>query len=89
MTTSNEPEQRPAHKVDRRQQRRLIAATIIGGLVAAFAVLNTGSVKVDWIVTTSSSPLIIVILVAFILGMAFDRLLLYRQRRRQSHDPPE
>lgn len=37
-------------------------------LVIVFAVLNTNKVKVDWIVTTSNTALIVVIVVSFLLG---------------------
>ena len=41
-----------------------------GGLLAAFAVLNTGEVEVNWIFGSFSTPLIIVILVCLAAGLA-------------------
>ena len=49
---------------------RLGLALVAGGLVAAFAVLNTGDVKVNWVFGTFETPLIIVILVCLGIGLA-------------------
>lgn len=68
--------------ISRRERARLIAAAVIAALLAAFAVLNFNDVKVHWIITTGQTPLIIVIAVAFLLGIVIDRLLVVRSRRR-------
>ena len=49
---------------------RLLGALAVGGLVAAFAVLNTGEVEVNWVFGTFSTPLIVVILVCLAIGLA-------------------
>jgi uncharacterized integral membrane protein len=66
---------------------RLAASATLGALVAAFALLNLGDVKVHWLIATGKTPLIIVIAVAFVLGVIADRLLIIRGRRRQR--PPD
>jgi uncharacterized integral membrane protein len=66
-----------------RDRARLTAAAILGGLLAIFAVLNLGDVSVNWIVTSGQTPLIVVIAIAFVLGIAVDRLLLVRARRKR------
>jgi uncharacterized integral membrane protein len=66
-----------------RDRARIVAAAIIGALVAAFALLNLDDVRVHWIVATGQTPLILVILLAFALGMAADRLFVVRARRRR------
>ena len=66
------------------ERPRLIAAGILGAVVAVFALLNLGDVKVHWLVTTGSTPLILVIAFAFILGMLVDRLLIRAKRKRQA-----
>lgn len=53
---------------------RLLAALAAGGLLAAFAVLNTGKVEVNWVFGTVETPLIIVILVCLALGIAIGLL---------------
>ncbi len=50
-------------------------------LVVVFAVLNTEKVKVDWIVVTSHTALIIVIIVSFLLG-AISGAAFWRRRQR-------
>jgi uncharacterized integral membrane protein len=72
----------PTKAVDHRQRARLTAAAIIGAVVAAFAIVNLENVKIHWIVTTGHVPLILIIALAFLLGMAADRLLVVRARRR-------
>jgi uncharacterized integral membrane protein len=67
----------------RRDRARLIAAAIIGALIAVFAVVNLNDVKVHWLVTSGKTPLIIVIAVAFLLGMLVDRLAVRARRKRQ------
>jgi uncharacterized integral membrane protein len=74
-------------KAGRRNGARLIAAGIIGAVVAAFALLNLNDVKVHWLVTTGQTPLIVVIVVAFALGVAADRLVIFRAKRRQQRAP--
>lgn len=49
---------------------RLLGMLVAGGLIAAFAVLNTGEVEVNWVFGTFSTPLIIVILVCLAVGLA-------------------
>jgi uncharacterized integral membrane protein len=69
--------------VDRRRQRRLIAALVVGVVVVVFAVINLNNVKVHWLVATGQTPLIVVIVLAFMLGMLADRLLVVRAKRKR------
>jgi uncharacterized integral membrane protein len=71
--------QKPA----RRQRERTIAAAILGAVVAAFALLNLGNVKVHWLVTSGQTPLTLVIAISFALGFGVDRLLVVRAARRR------
>jgi len=73
-------------EVDRRHQRRLIAAGVIGAIVVVFAVINLNDVKVHWLIATGQTPLIVVIVLAFLLGIAADRLLLARAKRKRGAD---
>jgi uncharacterized integral membrane protein len=75
----------PAKKPRRRKPSnaaRLLAGLILGGIVTAFAVLNLRDVKVNWILGTWSTPLIIVIAVAFLAGLAAGTALHLETRRR-------
>ena len=77
------PAQSSHRTIGRRERARLIAAIVIAGLITAFAVLNLDKVKVHWIVTTGRTPLIVVIVVAFALGIAIDRLVIVLARRKR------
>jgi uncharacterized integral membrane protein len=65
----------------RRERIRLAVACVIGALVTAFALLNIDKVKVHWIVASGRTPLIVVIAVAFLLGIAADRIVIFRRGR--------
>lgn len=71
-------------KADRKERNRRIAALVVGVIIVVFAIVNTDKVKVDWIVTSSSTPLIIVIAVSFLLGLAVGYLV--RGRRAKAAD---
>jgi uncharacterized integral membrane protein len=72
-----------SQKPARRRRERVIAATILGAVVAAFAVLNLSDVKVNWLFTSGQTPLILVIVISFALGFAVDRLMVLRAGRRR------
>jgi uncharacterized integral membrane protein len=42
---------------------------VLAALIIAFAVLNLGDVKVNWIVGSGRAPLIIVIAIAVLVGV--------------------
>jgi uncharacterized integral membrane protein len=73
--------------VTRRERARLTAALVIGGLGLAFALVNLGNVKVDWIVGSAHSPLILVIVVSVLIGVGIDRVAVRRARKRSK--PPD
>jgi len=79
---------RPARtEAERRHRQRLIAAAVVGVLVAVFALINLNDVKVHWLISTGEIPLIVVIVLAFLLGVLADRLLLVRAKRKQRTEP--
>jgi uncharacterized integral membrane protein len=75
------PGRTPAH---RRERARLISAAVLAAVVTAFALLNLGDVKVHWLLATGQTPLIVVIGLAFVLGMLVDRLVIRVRRKRGS-----
>jgi uncharacterized integral membrane protein len=80
---STAAERRPGRTpAARRERARLISAGVLGALVTAFALLNLGDVKVHWLVTTGRTPLIVVIALAFLLGVIVDRLVIRARRKR-------
>lgn len=66
-----------------KENRRLVFGLVIGAVVATFAVVNLDDVEVDWIVTTSQTPLIVVIALAFLLGALAGWLASAVGRRRK------
>ncbi len=58
-----------------------MVAAVVGALLAVFALLNFGDVKVNWLITTAQTPLILVIVLSVLLGVVLDRLLIRRQKR--------
>ena len=78
------PEKRGAKKkgMEKRERVRLVATALIAAALAVFALLNLDKVEVNWVVTTGRAPLIVVIALAFVAGIAFDRLLRLAARRR-------
>jgi uncharacterized integral membrane protein len=71
--------------VDRSQRLRVIVASVLGALVTLFAVLNFDEVDVNWILGTWSTPLIVVIVLCLVAGMAIDRMLVRRARSPVKH----
>jgi uncharacterized integral membrane protein len=66
----------------RRDRARLVAGLILAGVGLAFALVNLGNVKVDWIVGSAHSPLILVIVVSVLIGAGIDRIAVSRARKR-------
>ncbi len=64
-----------------RRGRGMIPAAIAGGLAVLFAVLNLQRVQMDWIVTSTRTPLILVIVVFAALGFLAGFLLAGHRRR--------
>ena len=82
MTPTPEAAGRRATLAQKQRRRREALAAGVGALLAVFALLNLGDVKVDWVITTAQTPLILVIAVSVLLGVVLDRLLIRRRRRR-------
>jgi uncharacterized integral membrane protein len=66
----------------RRERARTLAAFGLGGLGALFAALNFDEVDVNWLLGTWSTPLIVVIALAFVLGSGVG-LLIGRSRAKR------
>lgn len=67
---------------DRRATARTVAAAVLGVLLTLFAVLNSQTVRVHWVVTTTDVPLIVVIAVCGLIGAAIAWLFVWRRRAR-------
>ncbi len=77
---AEKPKRRSPHV--KREHVRLAVAALLGVLITAFALLNLDSVEVNWILGTWSTPLIVVIVVSLLFGVAIDRFLVVRSARR-------
>ncbi|MCW3027904.1 MAG: hypothetical protein JWN81_1115 [Solirubrobacterales bacterium] len=77
---SARPATEPAKRAGprKRDQARTAALVILAVIITLFAVLNTGKVKVNWIVGSGHAPLIIVIVVSLLVGII---LTYYADRR--------
>ncbi len=72
---------------DRRRLAQITAWIVLTILLVLFAVLNLNTVKVDWIFGSGKAPLILVIIVAFLVGVAFALLARRFAGRRQVRHP--
>lgn len=68
--------------MSKREQVRMALAGAAVVLAIVFALVNLDKVKVNWIVTTSQTPLIVVIAVSFVLG-SLAGALVWRARARR------
>lgn len=74
---------RSGRPIGRRERTRLITVMVLAALIIAFALLNLDDVKVHWIVVTGQTPLTVVIIASFLLGVGVDRLVILRAKRRR------
>ena len=68
-------------KRSRRELARTVGLVVLAVFITLFAVLNLGSVEVDWIFGSGTVPLIVVIAVSFLVGVVFTYLAERRARR--------
>lgn len=82
---SDGPTFRPETR-SRRDQGRLVVVCVVVALGVLFAALNTQTVKIHWIVTTTNSPLIVAMilmaLLGFVAGFVTSHIRARRRRRR-------
>ncbi len=70
----------------RRDQARLIGAVALVAVMVAFIVDNRRSVRVGFVFTDRTVPLIAVLLITAVIGAVIDRLLRWRGSRRKAAD---
>ncbi len=69
---------------DTKERVRLVAAGIGLVLLIAFAVANSTSTQVSFLVTSAHISVIWVILISAVLGVVVDRLVIMVRRRRRT-----
>jgi uncharacterized integral membrane protein len=62
-------------KRSNRELARTVGFVVLAVIVTLFAVLNTESVQVNWIVGSGSAPLIVVILISVLFGIVLTYLV--------------
>jgi uncharacterized integral membrane protein len=80
------PASRPASSVSkrtRREQARTAGLVVLAILITLFAVLNTESVKVNWIFGSGHAPLIVVIVISLLVGIVLTYFAERRASRRR------
>lgn len=84
MSASERPSARvsPKPKRSRADVARTTVWVVLAVLITLFAVLNTKSVKVNWIFGSSSVPLIIVIVISLLVGIVLTHIA---ERRGRKH----
>jgi uncharacterized integral membrane protein len=78
------PDQAPQdERRRRREQARRVSLLALAALIVAFAVTNLKEVKVKWIVGSGHAPLIIVIVVSLVIGVALGHFAERRSAKRR------
>ena len=82
-TTGQAPGDRPAQGTgDHKARAKLIAAAVLAVLLVLFAVLNSQTVRVHFVFTTARVPMIVVIVVCAVIGVAVGWLIGRRRAAR-------
>ncbi len=74
----------PERRHRRRNLARLVVSLVLVALLVAFVLGNSQTVSVSFVFTTTSVPLIWVLLVTAVLGAVADRLVIVVQDRRRA-----
>lgn len=80
QTAAPDPARQPARK---QPSTRVIVVAVLGVLLGVFGVLNSQTVRIHWIVTTSNVPLIVVILGCGLIGFVVGWLLARHRAARK------
>lgn len=78
-----EPGREPLPKRSAREETRLAVAVVLAGLATAFAVLNLGHVKVNYVFGTGHPRMIFVIIFCLLLGGAIGWITSRRRAGRK------
>lgn len=69
------PDERFEARIRRRQTFRLLAIVALALVAAALALDNLQDVTIGWVIGDTDAPLVIVLVVAFVLGLALGWLV--------------
>jgi uncharacterized integral membrane protein len=79
---STQPEQQPTR--GSREKARTLGLVLVAVVATLFAVLNTGSVEVNWIFGSGHAPLIIVIVISVLAGIVLTYMAERISRRHKN-----
>jgi uncharacterized integral membrane protein len=79
-----EPPKKPRRT--RSERARTAGMVVLAILITLFAVLNLDQVKVNWIIGSGRAPLIIVIVISLLVGIALTYFADRATRRRRDSD---
>ena len=82
MSTQERPATKERTPKERAYLSKTIAAVAVAILLIAFGLSNRNEVKIDWLVTTTQTPLIIVIIVSAVLGAILGALAVRGRSRK-------
>jgi uncharacterized integral membrane protein len=66
-----------------RETARMAGMVVLAVVITLFAVLNTESVEVNWILGSGDAPLIVVIVISVLVGVVLGYLASLRTGRRR------
>jgi uncharacterized integral membrane protein len=82
MSTQERPAKQERPPKERAYLSKTIAAVAVAILLIAFGLSNQNDVRIDWLVTTTQTPLIIVIVVSAVLGAILGALAVRGRSRK-------
>lgn len=77
---ASDVDDRTEKKIRAAQTTRIVVLVAIAAVLVAWAFANQDEVEVDWLIDTTSGPLVVVILVSAGLGLLLGMLLGWRRR---------
>lgn len=74
-------DQRTEKRIRGKQTARILAFLLVAGVLVLWAFANTDEVAVDWLVDTTTGPLVVVIAISALLGFVLGAVATWRQGR--------
>jgi uncharacterized integral membrane protein len=72
---------RTEKRIRTKQTLRILLFAVVAGILLLWAFANTDEVAVDWLVDTTTGPLIVVIAISAALGFLLGAVATWRQGR--------
>lgn len=78
---ASDVDERTEKRIRAKQTFRVVVFVVIAGLLALWAFANDDEVAVDWLVDTTSAPLVVVIAISALLGFLLGAVATWSQGR--------